>query len=241
MSPPRADPEWRPGATGTSGLAGRTFAGFLAGLDPPAASALTAAGQVREIARGEVLCAAGEPAEAVYVVLAGAAKLTAWAANGRELVLDVVEPGALVGELAAIDGGPRTATVSALTELRVLAVPAGRFRALLAQQPSLNAAVLALLAGRVRVATERQVELGANDALGRVCRLLLDLAARAGASGDGWFPVPLSQHDLASWSGLSRDAFVKGLRAVRTLGWAELDGRRGAIVDRAALERRAAG
>ncbi|MEZ5236506.1 MAG: cyclic nucleotide-binding domain-containing protein [Acidimicrobiales bacterium] len=87
-----------------------------------------------------------------------------------QLVLDVGSRGRWSASLAAIDGGPRTATVSALTELRVLAVPAGRFRALLGQQPSLNAAVLALLAGRVRVATERQVELGANDALGRVCR-----------------------------------------------------------------------
>lgn len=227
----------------TSGLAARSFAGFADGLDPAVLEALRAAGRVRRVAKGATLFCAGDDGTEVFVMLAGTAKVTAWAPNGREVVLDVVEAGALLGELSVIDGGPRTATVVALDAVEVLAVTAARFRALLADQPTLNAALLDLLAARVRVATERQVEFGANDALGRVCRLLIDLDERygAGAAPGGGFVVPLSQQDLASWAGLSRDAFVKALRAVRALGWARLDGRRAVLCERTALERRAVG
>lgn len=228
----------------SAGLAARSFAGFAGALDAAALGALRDAGRVRRIAKGATLCCAGDEGTEVFIILAGTAKVIATAANGREVVLDVVEAGGLLGELAAIDGGPRTAGVVALEPLEVLVVGATRFRALLADQPALNAAVLDLLAARVRVATERQVELGANDALGRVCRLLLDLDARYGAGGlggRGGFIVPLPQQDLASWAGLSRDAFVKALRAVRALGWARVEGRRAELCDRTALEQRAAG
>lgn len=88
------------------------------------------------------------------------------------------------------------------------------------------------------------MELGANDALGRVCRLLIDLDERYGndAAPGGGFVVPLSQQDLASWAGLSRGRCSKALRAVRVLGWARA--RRGAapvLCERSALERRAVG
>ena len=227
----------------SSGLAARSFAGFADGLDPVALEAVRAAGRVQRVAKGTTLFCAGDEGTEVFVILAGMAKVTTWAPNGREVVLDVVEAGALLGELSVIDGGPRTATVVALDAVEVLAVTAARFRALLADHPTLNAALLDLLAARVRVATERQVELGANDALGRVCRLLIDLDERYGndAAPGGGFVVPLSQQDLASWAGLSRDAFVKALRAVRVLGWARLDGRRAVLCERSALERRAVG
>ena len=86
-------------------------------------------------------------------------------------------------------------------------------------------------------------EFGSNDAIGRVCHRLLDLRPRYGrALADGRVRVelPFSQTDLANWAGLSREAVVKGLRSLRSLGWIESDGRSITVIDETALVTRAA-
>jgi CRP-like cAMP-binding protein len=215
---------------------------FLDDLDAETRAALRDEAIVRRYPRGSLLFAEGDPGHEVLIITDGAAKVVVTAPSGREVVLDVVEAGALLGETAAIDGGPRSATALALVPLEVLAIPQRRFRELVDSRPRLAGQLLQLFASRTRDAARRQLELGTNDALGRVCQRLVDLAERysqSGADGRTVVDAPLTQGELAAWSGLSREAVVKGLRALRRLGWIEVDGRRIVVVDADALAERA--
>ena len=154
-----------------------------------------------------------------------------------------MEDGALLGELSAIDGSPRSATAIALTQLEVLAIPQSAFRQVLDEDNALARRLLDLLAERMRESDRRQLELATGDALGRLCQRLVNLAGRNGqqvANGVLEVTTPVSQADLAAWAGLSREAVVKGLYALRRLGWIETNGRKVTILDMDAVTRRAA-
>jgi CRP/FNR family cyclic AMP-dependent transcriptional regulator len=147
--------------------------------------------------------------------------------GGREVILDVLEPGALLGELSVIDGGARSATVSTLSAVEVLAIPADAFNEFLDRHPPVLRSLVVEVIGRLRIRTRHQLEFGTGDALGRICARLAEMAERYGRAEDGQVTQssPVSQADLAAWTGLSRVAVVKALRVLRELGWIENRGR----------------
>jgi CRP/FNR family transcriptional regulator/pyruvate formate lyase activating enzyme len=95
---------------------------------------------------------------------------------------------------------------------------------------------------RLRGASRRQVEFGTVDGLGRVCARLVDLMTRYGRPDQLGVAItaPLSQQEIGSWAGLSREAVVKALHALRCLGWVETRGRTITVTDPAAVRGRAA-
>jgi CRP-like cAMP-binding protein len=204
---------------------------------------LREAGARRRFPPGATLFLEGDHAHEVLLLLEGAVKVTVASSEGREIVLDVFEPGALIGELSVVDHGPRTATVTALSPVEVLTVPAGVFNDYLDRHPQLLRGLLVEVVGRLRTRVRHQLEFGAGDALGRVCARLAELADRAGAGTDGAVVVhlPVSQSDLAAWTGLSREAVVKTLRGLRRLGWVETSGRAVTIRELAKIKARATG
>jgi CRP-like cAMP-binding protein len=161
--------------------------------------------------------------------------------EGREVILDVLEPGALIGELSAIDGEPRSATVVALSAVEVLAVAAASFNGFLDRHSDVLRQLLMEVIHRLRLRVRHQLEFGAGDALGRVCARLEELAGRYGQADGGAVIIrsPVSQSELAAWTGLSREAVVKALRALRQLGWIENRGRRIVIRDPDSVRERA--
>ena len=206
-------------------------------------AALVAVGRVRRYPRGSLLFAEGDAATEVLVVREGSVKILLASLGGREVVLDVMEPGDLLGELSAIDAGERSATAIALTNVEVLAIPQAAFQHRLVGDPALTLYLLRTLAARMRGASRRQLEFGSSDALGRLCHRLLELidrqdqAANAGATRT--VTVPMSQHDLAAWAGLSREAVVKAIHTMKRLGWIETSGRQITVLELDAMTRRA--
>ncbi len=162
-------------------------------------------------------------------------------ASGRVVILDVLDAGSVLGELSAVDGEPRSAHASALSDGELFVVPTTRFRTLLETHPRLSLELLAVVTARLRGASRRQLEFSAGDALGHLCRAIVQLADRYAPEGEGVREVvlPMGQGDLAAWGGLSREAVVKGLKALRGLGWVQGEGRRLRLVDEAALRERA--
>lgn len=214
---------------------------FLGRLAPETAQELRDIGVRRRFPAGAVLFLEGDAAYEALVVLRGELKVTVGTREGREVVLDVFGPGALLGELSVIDGKPRSATVSALSAVEVLSIPTAPFNDFLDRHPRVLAGLLVDVIGRLRNQARHQLEFGAGDALGRVCARLLVLADRYGEKQDGVVLVrcPLSQTDLAAWTGLSREAVVKALRALRQLGWVDNRGRAITIHDIERLRGRA--
>ena len=157
-------------------------------------------------------------------------------------MLDVIEPGNIVGEVAAIDGRPRSATATALTATEVVSIPAATFVAFLESNPGVALILMRYVAGRLRDTSRRQVEYGALDAVGRVCRRLVEMMDRYGVpTGTGVrIDGPLTQSDIAAWAGLSREAVVKALQRLRAVGWVATTARTITVLDVAAVTSRAA-
>jgi CRP/FNR family cyclic AMP-dependent transcriptional regulator len=189
---------------------------------------LAARGRTRRLPRGAFLFHEGDPGHDVVIVEDGHAKVTLTSPGGREVVLEVCGPGELLGELSAIDGGPRSASAAALEPITTLIVPHAEFLRFVDENPGVARLLMCLLAERLRGSSSRQLEFGTNDAIGRVCTRLLDMADRYGtARPDGAIVLrtPVTQNDLAGWSGQSREAVVKAFRALRLLGWIDVDGK----------------
>lgn len=215
---------------------------FLASLPEDLAAEFARLGARRRFPAGSALFVEGDPAHEVLVLLDGDVKVSVGSADGREVVLDVFEPGVLIGELSAIDGGRRSATVTALSPVEVLTVAAPAFDEFLNRHPQVLRLLLVGVIERLRTRVRHQLEFGAGDALGRVCARLAELADRYGEQAEGMVLIrsPVSQTDLASWTGLSREAVVKALRSLRRLGWVENTGRQFVIRDAERVRQRAA-
>ena len=215
---------------------------FLARLDATELAEFERLGTRRRFPAGSTLFVEGDHAHEAFVLLAGAVKGSVGSFDGREIVLDVFEPRCLLGELSAIDGRPRSASLIALTPVEVLAVTAGSFNDFLDRHPSAMRLLLVDVIDRLRTRVRHQMEFGTGDALARVCARLSEISDRHGESIGGAVVVrsPVSQSDLAAWTGLSREAVVKALRALRHLGWIRSEGRTITITEPEQMRHRAA-
>jgi CRP/FNR family cyclic AMP-dependent transcriptional regulator len=196
---------------------------FLEQLTAEEAAELRSRAVFRHFARGATIMHQGEEAGRVLVIERGRAKVTVVTEDGNEVVLAFREPGDMVGELSALGGARRVATVRALEDLDALAIAAKEFDAYLEAQPRVALVILRVVIERLRDADRSQVEFAAHHTLSRVAGRLVELADRFGEPCDDGvlITLPISQEELASWSGASREATSKALRDLRELGAVE--------------------
>ncbi len=203
--------------------------------------ALLASGAVRSFPRGTVLFHEHDDSDSVVVLLEGRVKVYSLTRDGKEVVFAFRQPGDVLGELAAVDGRPRSAAVSALEDVTASFVPAAAFRSYLEGHPRVALLLFEMLSARLRDADRKRVEFAAYDTVGRVAARLAELSAEHGVpAGEGVeITLPLSQDELAGWTGSSREAVGKALHMLRDLGWVETGRRRVTVLDLEALRRRA--
>jgi CRP-like cAMP-binding protein len=216
--------------------------GFVTRLTDTDATELAQLGRTRTYPPKSALFFEGDDAYEVLIIRSGEVKISASGHDGREVVLDVLGSGDVLGEISAIDGGRRSATATTLTQTSVTVIEIERFRTFVAARASVAVELLRTTTERLRGTSRRQVEFGTVDGLGRVCARLVDLMARYGRPGEDGVEVtaPLSQQEIGSWAGLSREAVVKALHALRCLGWIRTEGRTITVVDPAAVQARSA-
>ena len=204
---------------------------------------LVSSGRRRQVPHDTVLFWEGDPGHDVIVIESGAIKLTKNSAQGRQLVVAVRSAGELVGDLAAIDDRPRSTSATAVGDCGLAFVPVDAFRALMRERATLCMALLQNLTGRLRESTDQAMEFCSQDAMARVCRRLIEAADQqneAGGDSADRIVLPYSQQEMADRSGLSREAVVKAIRSLKTLGWIDGEGRAVAVLDEAAIRERAA-
>jgi CRP/FNR family transcriptional regulator, cyclic AMP receptor protein len=206
---------------------------FLAALTDEEAADLRSRAITRRFRRGATLMSQGEAPGRVLVLEKGRAKVTAITEDGRELVLAFSGPGDLLGELSALGGSPRVATVRALEPLSALALASADFEAFLDSNPRAALVILRVVIARLRAADRQQVEFAAYQTLTRVARRLVELAQRYGEqSEDGiHITLPISQEELAGWAGASREAITKALHDLRAVGLIETRRRHITVLD----------
>lgn len=215
---------------------------FWSALPPPEQAAMLAAGTVREYARGQALLLQEQMPDAVILLRLGQVKVTRSTTSGRQVVLAIRGPGELLGELAALDGQPRSASVVALEAVEALVLSPHAFRAFLAAHPAASMALLGMLTRRLRDADAKRAGFSSLTTLGRVADRLLELADRFGTQQDGYTRIELriSQDELAGWSGASLESVGRALATMRSLHWIETRRREIRVLDMAAVRRAAA-
>ena len=177
----------------------------------------------------------------MIVLLSGRAKVVSLSSAGREVIVAVRGPGDLLGELSAIDGEPRSATVTTLEAVEALLIPGSAFAAFLERRPRVALVILRMVAARLRYADAQQADFATHDVVGRVAHRLVELSERFGAPAAGRIEIelPLSQEELAAWTGASREAVSKALQLLRSLRIVETGRRHVTVLDPEALQRRA--
>jgi CRP/FNR family transcriptional regulator, cyclic AMP receptor protein len=208
----------------------------------PLAGALRSEGRRVRFRRGQALFTQGDRAERVFVIERGWVMITSMAPGGREIVLGLRGPGDVIGDLSALDDAPRSATALAVGEVEATVTPSSALtRALSDGGTAMD--LLRVLASRLRDADRKRLEFAALDTLGRVAWRLDELSERFGEqTADGIeVELPLSQEQLASWCGASREATVKALATLRKLGCIATGRRSVLIRDLDALRRHAYG
>jgi CRP/FNR family cyclic AMP-dependent transcriptional regulator len=201
----------RPAAPGT----------FAAELDPGDLRALIARSTQRSFRAGQALLHEGQLPDRVILLQSGRIKVVSNTATGREAVLAFRGPGDLVGEQAAIDEQPRSATLIAVEAVEAYALSPQAFREFLLEHPRVALVLLRMMSRRLRDASAMHVEFTGSNTLGRVAARLLELCDRYGEQSDGGIRIalPLSQEELAGWTGASIESVARALQTMRELRW----------------------
>jgi CRP/FNR family transcriptional regulator, cyclic AMP receptor protein len=215
-------------------------AAIFAELPDDALARLAARCVRRTYGRNQFLWYQGDDGAHLVVVASGLVKVVLSSPQGGEVVLTTLGPGGISGELAVLDGSPRSASVVAAEPTTVLLLTRATVLDMLNRYPSVLDALLRSLGNLIRRITEQAGDFVFLDLGGRVAKLLLHLAEAHGASSTV-FDLRLTQSDLAAMVGATRPAVNRVLQNLAGRGVIEVDGQRIVLVNLAELRRRASG
>src|SRR5262249_43242556 len=190
----------------------------LPGLSKPLAEALFLSGQVCQLKASEVLFAAGDAGDGCYRLAHGLLKVMVMSPAGEPRIIAVLGPGSIVGELAMIDGLPRSATIIALRDSVLRFVSHDAFAQRVKARPETYQALLAILTSRLRQADESLAAATFLSVKARVARALLQLAQHLGKQTESGHVVlreKISQADLAAMAGVARENVSRAVSELR--------------------------
>ena len=183
-------------------------------LDAETLALLAGLARLRRCVAGEEIVRKDEPADAVYVIVKGRASVSLAARDGRVLTLRDIGEAEIIGEVSLLDGGLPSATVTAITNLELIVVSRQSFLKLVEERPKIAAALLPVLASRLRQLTAWADDLAGLPLSARVAKCLLGLLAAHGQElGPSRSRIGrrFSQEELASMVGATRESINKHL------------------------------
>jgi CRP-like cAMP-binding protein len=195
---------------------------LLARLGEEDLRALAARGRVHEYAAGAVIFREGGPGDSLHVVIEGDVRIGVLAATGEEVTVALLGPGEFVGDLALLDGRPRSASAVAQRPAKTLVVTRDNFRGWLGERPGAALALLETLSLRVRRADEALADLAFLELPQRLAKRLLLLASDQAQGGLAGARLRITQSELGSMLGVSRESVNKQLNRFARQGWITL-------------------
>lgn len=202
-------------------------------------AAAVGSGLSRTYSVGQIICHQGDLGEHLYVVIEGLTKVVFTSERGDEMVLNILGPGEIFGELALLDGSPRSASVVALQSTSVFILPRKRLLELMRLNPRLADEFLKSIGRLVRKLTEQVGDLAFLDLGGRLAKILLQISGRHPHTQGLVLDREFTQSDLAGMIGASRPAVNRALQALAARGLIAVRGRIVEIRDLEGLRRRA--
>jgi len=194
------------------------------------------------LAKDETLFERGDAGDGCYWLRRGVVTVCADSASGEQRILAILGPGALIGELAMIDGLPRSATVQAVRNCSLTFVSRAAFTAMLRRHPELHTEIMATLAARLRQSDEDMIASSFLTVRARVARALLQFARHLGEETDRGRVLirhRVTQRDLAAMAGVARESVSRTLGVWQREKLVEESPRHGYAVDKSRLEREA--
>jgi len=194
---------------------------LLAGLAEAELEALVKDFSRRQFRQGEAIIQQGDPGQVLYLIEAGQVRVYVQDETGQETSVNLCGPGDIFGELAVIDDMPRSANVVALEDAIVHSLGRDRFREHMFRSPRLALNFMKALSVRVRHSTGELGNLTFLDVPARLARKLLDLAQHHGVAEPKGVRInlALTQSDLASLIGTTRESINKALSTFRRQGF----------------------
>lgn len=180
---------------------------LLSGLESPERRALLALVRIRRFGARKVVVWSGEPPDALFLVLSGYLKAVGGGVDGREVLFSIMGEGEVIGELAVLDGQPRSATLITIDAVELGVIDREPLLQLLRASPDLTLKLMAILARRLRLLSEHCESISTTDATARLAKVLVTLAAKHGhqTSTGIRIPVRISQQDLGNMVGVTRE------------------------------------
>jgi CRP/FNR family transcriptional regulator, cyclic AMP receptor protein len=205
------------------------------GLKPSTLEQIADLASRRTYKSGAVVFLRGDPGDSLYGVVTGRVRISASAPGGKEIFLNIMEPGDAFGEIALLDGQPRTAAATTLSATELIVIQRDRFLALVQREPKLAVHLIELLCRRVRWTSEQMEDSSLLPAPARLAKRLLSLARSHGRETPAGAELKLSQEELAQFLGLSRQIVNKHLQTWKGKEWIALARGRVVITNQRAL------
>lgn len=206
---------------------------LIAACEPAELEALLGHSRVDKVRKREVLMRQGDPGESVVILLTGTARIDMVASNGRAIVLDYLGPGTVLGEIAVLDGGERTATATMMEEGSVIRLTRRACIDFIEAHPRVAMRMLQEMARRLRQMNETIESDRAFSSGPRLARYLQRLFDDEVSHHK--LKVDLSQTELGNFVGISRENINRQLSAWADSGLIELDHGKIRILDCEAL------
>jgi CRP/FNR family transcriptional regulator, cyclic AMP receptor protein len=196
-------------------------------LGPELVDRLSSYAMTKSAKRGATIFAKGDPGTSLFAVCTGSVKITAPSAEGKDTVFNLLKEGDIFGEIALLDGRPRTADAIAATDCELLVIERRNFIPLVHSHPEIALKLIEVLCERIRRTSEQVEDVTFLDLPTRLAKVLLRLAAGAKSSEEGGM-IHITQREIGQMIGMSRESTNKQLRSWEQRKWLRLE--RGGIV-----------
>lgn len=189
--------------------------------------------QSRRVVKNQHVFLQGDPGDEMFLLLEGRVKICCESLSGREITLTFMENGGFFGEMALLDGEPRSATAIAETAGQLLVLRRADFQAFLREVPEASASLLAFLSRRLRRANDKIQDLALLTVRERLAAVLADLAEREGegAGSSILLPKSASHKALSGLLGTSRETVSRMCSELKEQGLISQKGRQIVVLD----------
>jgi CRP-like cAMP-binding protein len=200
---------------------------YFADLEPDAFDQLCRYAKHVTLKRGTTLFSKGDPGTNLIAVISGTIKISISSPDGRNAILNLIEAGEIFGEIALLDGQPRSTDAIANSNCELFIIDRREFIPFVRSQPTVAMKLIELLCARLRRTSDQVEQVILQNLPGRLASALLRLSEKHKASPQGR-TIAITQQEISEMVGMTRESINKQLRAWATRGWVRLE--HGAIV-----------
>ena len=194
---------------------------LFAKMDRTVIEQLASYSLTQQVARGATIFRKGDPGTSLYAVCTGTVKISVPSVDGKDAVFNVMNAGDIFGEIAILDGGPRTADAIAITDCELMKIERRNFMPLIREHADMAEKIIEVLCARLRNSSAQIEDVIFLDLPGRLAKTLLRLSATPGDPKTAK-KITLTQRELGQIIGMSRESTNKQLREWHQQNWIRL-------------------